>query len=206
MLIQLKFQCPDKLSSNFHSIYVFSDSKENLFIYCSLFLFCSCSTGKLATNDLPLVETPSGSETMPTPFTNPMAISEDAELEADGQCTSAMPSFKTPFEIGENKKYTWRIDLAKTEKFWTGWFEGLSQKFLDLRVPKLLLLASIDGLDRTLTVGQMQGKFQMQVLARCGHAVHEDRPHEVAEVIAAYMVRNKFAQQSNDFDRPMPSC
>lgn len=105
-----------------------------------------------------------------------------------------------------NSRYTWRIDLAKTEKFWTGWFEGLSQKFLDLRVPKLLLLASIDGLDRTLTVGQMQGKFQMQVLARCGHAVHEDRPHEVAEVIAAYMVRNKFAQQSNDFDRPMPAC
>lgn len=52
----------------------------------------------------------------------------------------------------------WRIDLAKSEKFWTGWFQGLSQKFLDLRVPKLLLLASIDGLDRTLTVGQMQGK------------------------------------------------
>lgn len=171
------------------------------------FLVYSCSTGKLATNDLPLVETPSGSEALPTPFTNPMAISEDAELEADGQSGSVVPSsFKTPFEICENKKYTWRIDLAKTEKFWTGWFDGLSQKFLDLRVPKLLLLASIDGLDRTLTVGQMQGKFQMQVLARCGHAVHEDRPHEVAEVIAAYMVRNKFAQQSNDFDRPMPSC
>lgn len=46
-------------------------------------------------------------------------------------------------------------------------------KFLELPVPKLLLLASIDGLDRALTVGQMQGKFQLQVLARCGHAVHE---------------------------------
>lgn len=44
---------------------------------------------------------------------------------------------------------------------------------MDLPIPKLLLLASIDGLDRALTVGQMQGKFQLQVLARCGHAVHE---------------------------------
>lgn len=55
-------------------------------------------------------------------------------------------------------RYTWRIDLAKSEEFWSGWFSGLSEMFLELRVPKLLLLASIDGLDRTLTVGQMQGK------------------------------------------------
>lgn len=59
-------------------------------------------------------------------------------------------------------RYRWRIDLAKSEQFWKGWFEGLSQKFLDLPVPKLLLLASIDGLDRTLTVGQMQGKWGMK--------------------------------------------
>lgn len=60
----------------------------------------------------------------------------------------------------KNSRYTWRIHLEKTEGFWTGWFNGLSQKFLDLRVPKLLILASIDGLDRTLTVGQMQGKVK----------------------------------------------
>lgn len=103
-------------------------------------------------------------------------------------------------------RYAWRIDLSKSEKYWSGWFENLSQKFLDLRVPKLLLLASIDGLDRTLTVGQMQGKFQLQVLARCGHAVHEDRPHEVAEVIASYMIRNKFAEPAGNFSRHMPCC
>lgn len=103
-------------------------------------------------------------------------------------------------------RYTWRTDLAKSEEFWPGWFQDLSSKFLDVRVPKLLLLASIDGLDRTLTVGQMQGKFQMKVLARCGHVVHEDRPHEVAEVIASYMVRNKFAEPSSEFHRQMPEC
>lgn len=78
--------------------------------------------------------------------------------------------------------------------------------FLNLPVPKLLLLASIDGLDRALTVGQMQGKFQMQVLARCGHAVHEDRPHEVAEVIGSFMLRNEFAEAAGDFVRVMPAC
>lgn len=157
-------------------------------------------------------------------FISPMTISEDAELEID--TPSAMSAaFKTP-EVDENKKYktnhfdcnfwtyniyfllryTWRVDLAKSEKFWSGWFKDLSAKFLDIRVPKLLLLASIDGLDRTLTVGQMQGKFQMQVLARCGHVVHEDRPHEVAEVIASYMVRNKFAEPTGDFHRQLPTC
>lgn len=57
------------------------------------------------------------------------------------------------------KRYTWRIDLSKSEKYWVGWFTGLSEKFLNLRVPKQLLLASIDGLDKALTVGQMQGMY-----------------------------------------------
>lgn len=46
----------------------------------------------------------------------------------------------------------------------------------------------------------------MQVLARCGHVVHEDRPHEVASVIATYMLRNKFAQAAGSFQSQMPSC
>lgn len=46
----------------------------------------------------------------------------------------------------------------------------------------------------------------MQVLARCGHAVHEDRPHEVAEVIASYMIRNKFTEGTANFIPTLPSC
>lgn len=130
-----------------------------------------------------------------------MTISEDSELDSTSS-SEILTYHRTPTD----KKYSWRIDLSKSESFWSGWFENLSQKFLDLRVPKLLILASIDGLDKTLTVGQMQGRFQLQVLARCGHAVHEDRPHEVAEVIAAYMIRNKFAEQSSDFTRYTPCC
>ncbi|XP_059613015.1 protein phosphatase methylesterase 1 [Phlebotomus argentipes] len=161
-------------------------------------------TLKLSTNELPL---PDAGEPAPaiSTFANPLSIAEDPETE--GQDAPQAPVFKQPqLEMANAKKYTWRIDLSKSEKFWAGWFEGLSQKFLDLPVAKLLLLASIDGLDRTLTVGQMQGKFQMQVLARCGHAVHEDRPCEVAEVIASYMIRNEFAEACGDFVRHMPAC
>ena len=91
-------------------------------------------------------------------------------------------------------------------------------------MPKLLLLAGIDRLDRELTVGQMQGKhktlffiknsaeyltsnfyfivgkFQMQVLPQCGHAVHEDVPDKVAEVVATFLVRNRLTTATNKFD------
>ncbi|XP_010862968.2 protein phosphatase methylesterase 1 [Esox lucius] len=88
--------------------------------------------------------------------------------------------------------YTWQVDLSKTEKYWEGWFSGLSSLFLSCPVPKLLLLAGVDRLDKDLTIGQMQGKFQMQVLPQCGHAVHEDAPEKVADALASFMVRHKF--------------
>lgn len=93
-----------------------------------------------------------------------------------------------------NEKYEWRIDLTKTEKFWRDWFRGLSTLFLNTNVPKLLLLAGVDRLDKELMVGQMQGKFQMQVLPLCGHAVHEDAPEDVSDALANFVIRYKLAQ------------
>uniref|UniRef100_A0AAQ4RYR5 Protein phosphatase methylesterase 1 n=1 Tax=Gasterosteus aculeatus aculeatus TaxID=481459 RepID=A0AAQ4RYR5_GASAC len=95
-------------------------------------------------------------------------------------------------EIKKESVFTWRVDLSKTEKYWEGWFRGLSALFLTCPVPKLLLLAGVDRLDKDLTIGQMQGKFQMQVLPQCGHAVHEDAPEKVADALATFMVRHKF--------------
>jgi len=103
-------------------------------------------------------------------------------------------------------QYTWRIDLSKSEKFWSGWFTGLSNMFLSCNVPKMLLLAGVDRLDKELTVGQMQGKFQMQVLPQCGHAVHEDVPDRVAEVLATFLVRQKLAEMGDDFQMSFPAC
>ncbi|XP_028330656.1 protein phosphatase methylesterase 1-like isoform X2 [Gouania willdenowi] len=90
--------------------------------------------------------------------------------------------------------YKWRIDLSKSEKYWDGWFRGTSNLFLSCNMPKLLLLAGIDRLDRTLTIGQMQGRFMMQVLPPCGHAVHEDKPEKVADAVASFLLRHKFAE------------
>ncbi|XP_017860790.1 PREDICTED: protein phosphatase methylesterase 1, partial [Drosophila arizonae] len=170
----------------------------------------NCTTNKLATNDLPLPEEVLEEAHHTSMFPNAFSISEDEEVGNAGEEGAESVDFKKPMTTkaatDAAKNYTWRIDLAKSEKYWVGWFSGLSDKFLNLRIPKQLLLASIDGLDRTLTVGQMQGRFQMQVLARCGHAVHEDRPHEVAEVISGYLIRNRFAEAAGEFRCHMPSC
>lgn len=114
-------------------------------------------------------ESSSSHSTNDTSLFDHSTIAEDDE----GDSSSAAPEPQNHRSTASEKKYTWRVDLSKSEQYWAGWFENLSLKFLNLTVPKLLLLASIDGLDRALTVGQMQGRFQLQVLARCGHAVHE---------------------------------
>ncbi|XP_055377251.1 protein phosphatase methylesterase 1 [Condylostylus longicornis] len=169
----------------------------------------NCVTKKLATNELPLPDDYFEDTSKPTLFKSPLSIDENEETDFSNEEPPAkfkIPNSASNTEIDDNKKYTWRIDLSKSEIYWKGWFEGLSEKFLNIRVTKQLILASIDGLDKALTVGQMQGKFQMQVLAKCGHAVQEDRPHELAEVIGSYLVRNKYAEAANEFVGPMPSC
>ncbi|EFA10997.1 protein phosphatase methylesterase 1 [Tribolium castaneum] len=171
----------------------------------------SIQSGNLAANECDTIElkpaeelsAPVRKQTPATP-----TIEEDDESNCSDCGKPPLPkSAKTEPGSGEDgPKYTWRIDLSKTERFWTGWFKGLSQKFLDLRIPKLLLLANIHGLDTALTVGQMQGKFQLQVLSKSGHAIHEDQPHQVAEIIGGYLVKQKIANAKVDLVCPMPGC
>ncbi|PWA99187.1 esterase/lipase/thioesterase family protein [Artemisia annua] len=87
--------------------------------------------------------------------------------------------------------YRHRARLEETEQYWRGWYEGLSEKFLSSPVPKLLLLAGTDRLDRALTIGQMQGKFQMIVVRHTGHAIQEDVPDEFATLILNFVSRNR---------------
>ncbi|XP_069129081.1 protein phosphatase methylesterase 1-like [Argopecten irradians] len=135
---------------------------------------------------------------------------EDGESAStpESQQSSSSDHFKSPkpTTTEQTSAYTWRIDLGKTEKFWKGWFQGLSQRFLSCEVPKMLVLAGVDRLDKDLTIGQMQGKFQMQVLPQSGHAVHEDVPDKVADILATFMVRYKVAEPRDDFQRSFPAC
>uniref|UniRef100_A0A0B6ZEA4 Protein phosphatase methylesterase 1 n=1 Tax=Arion vulgaris TaxID=1028688 RepID=A0A0B6ZEA4_9EUPU len=130
----------------------------------------------------------------------------DEEVSPLTSSTSSSDGFKSPVNLNQDHRYTWRIDLSKTEKFWTGWFEGLSQKFLSCSAPKMLILAGPDRLDKDLTIGQMQGKFQMNLLPQCGHAVHEDVPDKVADVLASFMLRHKVTEAIGNFERSMPGC
>lgn len=166
-------------------------------------------TDKLATEDLhegfetDSVTEASGTSVLSRGNSIPEESEEDEEQQNEQspkKSKSEDGHFKVPTGIPvENVKYVWRIDLSKTEKYWTGWFEGLSNMFLNCTSAKMLLLAGVDRLDKDLTIGQMQGKFQMQVLPQCGHAVHEDVPEKVAEVLASFLARNKFAQTLNNF-------
>eukprot|EP00743_Colponemidia_sp_Colp-15_P007059 GILK01007617.1.p1 GENE.GILK01007617.1~~GILK01007617.1.p1 ORF type:complete len:368 (-),score=54.33 GILK01007617.1:194-1297(-) len=94
-------------------------------------------------------------------------------------------------ESTPGKNWIWRTDLVASEKYWTGWFSGLSALFLSLRVPKLLLLAGTDRLDRELMIGQMQGKFQLVVLPASGHTVQEDQPETTAKAILDFLTRQR---------------
>uniref|UniRef100_A0A4W5KMY8 Protein phosphatase methylesterase 1 n=1 Tax=Hucho hucho TaxID=62062 RepID=A0A4W5KMY8_9TELE len=123
---------------------------------------------------------------------------EEEEEEEEGESNHKRKK-EDDQEVKKETLYTWQIDLSKTEKYWEGWFSGLSALFLSCPVPKLLLLAGVDRLDKDLTIGQMQGKFQMQVLPQCGHAVHEDAPEKVADALASFMVRHKFTEFKEGF-------
>ncbi|KAM3602043.1 uncharacterized protein V6R79_023440 [Siganus canaliculatus] len=120
-------------------------------------------------------------------------IEEEEDEDAEEQ-SSKKRMKEDDQEVKKESIFTWRVELSKTEKYWEGWFRGLSALFLTCPVPKLLLLAGVDRLDKDLTIGQMQGKFQMQVLPQCGHAVHEDAPEKVADALATFMVRHKFTE------------
>ncbi|ORZ03255.1 Alpha/Beta hydrolase protein [Syncephalastrum racemosum] len=87
--------------------------------------------------------------------------------------------------------YRWRTDLTKTTPFWTEWFENLSPKFLACPSAKLLILAGTDRLDKSLTIAQMQGKFQLHIIPEAGHFLQEDEPQRTAQCLVEFWQRNK---------------
>ncbi|CEL06195.1 Putative Protein phosphatase methylesterase 1 [Aspergillus calidoustus] len=92
--------------------------------------------------------------------------------------------------VDPSKPWVWRTNLAETKPFWEGWFVGLSRKFLEARGGKLLLLAGTDRLDKELMIGQMQGKYQLQVFPDAGHFIQEDQPARTAQILVDFYKRN----------------
>lgn len=115
--------------------------------------------------------------------------------------TAAVPSTSLHLKtsMGTHGAYIWRTDLEKSSQYWEGWYTGLSSLFLALSVPKMLILAGTDRLDKELMIGQMQGKFQLVLLSRAGHAVHEDEAREVASAVSTFIHRFKIGQVDKSF-------
>lgn len=62
-------------------------------------------------------------------------------------------------------------------------------------------VSGLDRLDKQMTIGQMQGKFQLHIMSCCGHCVHEDAPDQVAAAIAQFLVRYQLTVPLEDFPR-----
>lgn len=113
---------------------------------------------------------------------------------------SLLSQFKENKETG---KLEMIAHLEDSKVHWKSWFIGLSQNFLDIAPYKLLVLAGTidcpslhtvfcietDYLDKTLLIGQMQGKFQLEIIRNTGHAIQEDQPKKLAEIFNNFIRR-----------------
>lgn len=52
----------------------------------------------------------------------------------------------------EGNKFYWRTNLLQTSEYWQEWFKGMNKIFLDINLPKLLILAEPERLDKELTI------------------------------------------------------
>ncbi|KIM62710.1 hypothetical protein SCLCIDRAFT_118979 [Scleroderma citrinum Foug A] len=93
----------------------------------------------------------------------------------------------------EAYEYRWRTPLRSTAPYWESWFVSLSTLFLSLRTARLLVLAGAERLDTPLMIGQMQGKFWLEVMSNhgVGHLVHEDDPTRLAEILSEFWRKNE---------------
>ncbi|MCJ1393507.1 Protein phosphatase methylesterase 1 [Xylographa bjoerkii] len=115
--------------------------------------------------------------------------SSSTALPSDELITTLFPS-TSPLQPSR-RTWTWRTNLTTTSPFWRSWFLALSSKFLSAKGGKLLLLAGTDRLDKELMIGQMQGKYQLQVFPDAGHFIQEDLPAKTAGVLADFWRRNE---------------
>jgi len=103
----------------------------------------------------------------------------------------SIPPILVPSFSGSPPPWRWRTPLEDTAPYWTNWFTSLSSLFLSCRTARLLVLAGTERLDRELMIGQMQGKFQLEVISQVGHMLHEDDPTRLAEVLVDFWRRNE---------------
>ncbi|ESL06001.1 hypothetical protein TRSC58_06332 [Trypanosoma rangeli SC58] len=104
---------------------------------------------------------------------------------ATGAAVTVPPLLK---RVGDH--YEWKSNLEAMSPVWSGWFNGLDDAFVGLPCPKMLCLANAERLDDALTLAQMQGKFQFEVLGGgCGHYLMDDQPASLASKLRRFIKR-----------------
>jgi protein phosphatase methylesterase 1 len=140
----------------------------------------------------------------PESFSSHQAAIEWAIDSSMCRCRRAA-AISMPGQLIEREgRFHWRTPLAKSEPYWLGWYEGLSDAFLSVKVPKMLVLAGSDRLDKSLTIAQMQGKFQMVLVPNAGHAVHEDDAEKMAETLSTFIKRFRVGKPPMLFPKAPP--
>lgn len=130
----------------------------------------------------------------PTTFLSIEEVRQFAGLSEMRDPTKLEILFSQLYYHPNEKMYKWRTALLDSAEHWPEWFEKVSSTFLDLRMPgKLILVAHIDRLDTPLTLGHMQGKFQLVVVQassiEASHFVHESKPMAVANRLFSFVNR-----------------
>lgn len=112
---------------------------------------------------------------------------------AQGAAVSVPPLLTQSPDTG---LWHWRTDLRQLESVWGGWFKGLDEAFVSLPCAKMLCTANAERLDKALTVAQMQGKFQFEVIGNgCGHHVMDDATVTLAAKLRRFVKRNEVLAQ-----------
>jgi len=108
---------------------------------------------------------------------------------------SVSAGISIPSQVVERDgQFHWITDLEQTAPFWKGWFENMSNLFLQVPAPKLLVIADTDRLDTPLTIAQMQGKYQLSIFPSVGHQIQEDDPDRTATTIITFLRRFKLIE------------
>ena len=118
------------------------------------------------------------------------ATSGGGMRNGDSAGVSMPAQLKAAPGLSGDTRWHWRTDLRASEPYWRGWFEGMSEAFLaQTGMPKLLLLAGSDRLDKPLTIAHMQGQFQLGLVYGTGHYMMEDKPQETAQRLVEFHQR-----------------
>ena len=106
-------------------------------------------------------------------------------IQSLASCKVSIPPMLVKKDDG---KFHLKVDLLKSKSNWVEWFEGLTKSFLNVKIPKLLVMAGPERMDKELTIAHMQGKFKLINNSNVGHFMHEDNFLHFSEVCKDFAV------------------